>query len=528
MKSIKKLLIPLITIVLVLTTIVNVRAVDFNKARYEIKIQAEVSYKGQNEDQVFQHIFELGKDEYFSEHIFEMRSGTHVKLVSVSVNEGQSVSIDDSFGNDDYRDWIILDKSQGLAFRYDVSGNTGTNPSKLNIQIARRSDAHITANQKTVTYNGTEQTLSGFQIEGLREGHQAKLRNENYGQVSGTNVGDYTLNLNNRVAIIDQKGQDVTMSYNLSYTSGTLTINPADVTITVNNAQKVVGTDDPELSANVQGLIDGETLDYVINREVGEEVGEYEVTAEYDENNNYRVNVVNGILTITPLVIDEDPTEPGDTPVIDEPIENPDIETPITTPEVPVIDETTPIIEVEPAPVLPVIVPTVTVPLAVAPVAAAPVAPIVNNVVPAVQDNVQNTTTNENDDAEPIVEVEDNQTPLAGIGRTWALVNLIASIITVLLGIVVIIMKRKKEEDSEEENEESQTKKRYTWMKFMGAFIAMVSVIVFILTEDMTLPMAMLDKYTVVMIVIALIQCIVLFSHILFKKKEEQEEAKQA
>ena len=87
---------------------------------------------------------------------------------------------------------------------------------------------------------------------------------------------------------------------------------------------------------------------------------------------------------------------------------------------------------------------------------------------------------------------------------------------TVILGIVIIFLKKNMESNQEEG---PTYQKRYTWMKLLGIAIAIISVVIFILTEDIALPMVMLDKYTVVMVVIAIIQFVVFFTHTIVKKK---------
>ena len=100
---------------------------------------------------------------------------------------------------------------------------------------------------------------------------------------------------------------------------------------------------------------------------------------------------------------------------------------------------------------------------------------------------------------EPVEEIEDEETPLASDGaRAWALVNLILTILTI---IAVIAAKNGRS-------------------RLLGAAVGLLSVVVFILTEDMRNPMVMVDKWTIWMAVIALAQLAV----VIFSKKEEKEE----
>ena len=80
---------------------------------------------------------------------------------------------------------------------------------------------------------------------------------------------------------------------------GSLEITPQAVTITVDNASKQVGKEDPEFTGTIDGVIDGDDLHVVYYRTntENEEVGVYEdvLSAHYDENNNnYIVKVIPG------------------------------------------------------------------------------------------------------------------------------------------------------------------------------------------------------------------------------------------
>ncbi len=113
----------------------------------------------------------------------------------------------------------------------------------------------------------------------------------------------------------------------------------------------------------------------------------------------------------------------------------------------------------------------------------------------------------------PEEEINDNETPLAKTEGTWALVNLISTIITVALGLILLISRKKKEEDQDSEevdaNEDPLVKKRGTFTRVVSVIIAILSVIAFLVTEDMTLKMAMVDKWTIMMVVMAVVQVIV-------------------
>ena len=137
-------------------------------------------------------------------------------------------------------------------------------------------------------------------------------------------------------------------------------------------------------------------------------------------------------------------------------------------------------------------------------------------------------------------EIADNDTPLVG-GQTrkWALVNLILTILTVLASILLLIFyfgKRKKALEDEDGNEvrdengdvvlEYKRKKKGFWRVF-SLIPAIVSVIAFILTEDITLPVTLIDRWTLLMVIIALVQLAVAILCKKGKDKNDDDQEKQ-
>lgn len=125
------------------------------------------------------------------------------------------------------------------------------------------------------------------------------------------------------------------------------------------------------------------------------------------------------------------------------------------------------------------------------------------------------------DATEDLLEVEDEDTPLAkGLTEHWALVNLILAIFTALVSVLLIVFYFKgKNDDDDEESEE----KRMGIFRILSLVPALASVALFILTEDMSLPMAMTDKWTLLMAVFALLN--VVFAFLSKKQTEDEEEA---
>ncbi len=116
---------------------------------------------------------------------------------------------------------------------------------------------------------------------------------------------------------------------------------------------------------------------------------------------------------------------------------------------------------------------------------------------------------------------------------SWALVNLICVIITILTALAMLIsfiFKKNEENENEEEkaeNEEEQQEYRRNKAKVLGIIPAVASVIIFILTEDMRNPMVLTDRYTILMIVIVILNLILAILSGNKKEREEEEEEKQ-
>ena len=147
--------------------------------------------------------------------------------------------------------------------------------------------------------------------------------------------------------------------------------------------------------------------------------------------------------------------------------------------------------------------------------------------------------------AEPKKEekVEEEYTPKASPQYYWALVNLICAILTVLFGLLLLISKRHKDEDDDEEDDETkqqtnsddeekeQEKKRGLFTRVLAVLIAIVSVVFFLVTEDLSLPWTWTDQWTIWMVVIGLVQIVVFFVGRKWKNvdnDDEDEEAQQA
>ena len=160
----------------------------------------------------------------------------------------------------------------GTGTEYNVSGIT-----------AHQNGISYTANETTVFYAGSGDSVSLTLSHEDREGYAFNNYSVNAGTLSGEN-GSYTLSM---------PAADVTLTATYKKI----------VTVTANHLSKTYGENDPELTATVTGLDDGETLNYTLSRTAGENVGEYEITVTLGENPDYAVTATNGTFTITPASV---------------------------------------------------------------------------------------------------------------------------------------------------------------------------------------------------------------------------------
>ena len=176
------------------------------------------------------------------------------------------------------------------------------------------------------------------------------------------------------------------------------------------------------------------------------------------------------------------------------------------------------------------------------PVSPPPVTPrYIQQVAPALtpQEEVKKEKTPK---AEPKEEkVEKEKTPKARPEKFWALINLICAIVTVLFGLLLLISKRHKNKDDEEDETKDQTttnedeekeqeKKRGAVTRVLAVLIAILSVVFFLVTEDLSLRWTWTDQWTIWMVVIGLVQIVVFFVGRKWKNvdDDEDEEAQQA
>ena len=163
----------------------------------------------------------------------------------------------------------------------------------------------LTANSKTVKYDGQSHDGSPYSCDalGLLPGH--RVESVDYTCEPQTNVGEYDIELDN-AKIVNADGNDVTDLYQISYNYGKLTINKRSVTLTSESASKVydgMPLTKHEVKVTGDGFADGEGATYNVTGTITN-VGTTDNTFTYTLNEgtkatNYTITKTEGKLTIT-------------------------------------------------------------------------------------------------------------------------------------------------------------------------------------------------------------------------------------
>ena len=106
--------------------------------------------------------------------------------------------------------------------------------------------------------------------------------------------------------------------------------------------------------------------------------------------------------------------------------------------------------------------------------------------------------------------IKESDIPLVEPQGSWAIINLILVILNffIVMGILPIEKKTKNEEYTEDEETDVRGLKRF---KIYGALIFIISIITFVRTENMALPVDLTDKWTIVMLIFSIIEIINIF-----------------
>ncbi len=218
----------------------------------------------------------------------------------------------------------------------------------------------------------------------------------------------------------------------------------------------------------------------------------------------------------TPTPGNPTPTPPVVTPVTPTP--------PVITPIAPATPNVTPAAPVTPVITLAAPTPTPITPT-VTPTAQAALTPVSMPEAEDAEQEEQPEARTLPDEETPLAkaDLEDEEVPLANSDGRWALINFALMNLSIFESLMLLIgyfIQTKKSSEEEEDEKERKLKKKGI-IRIISLPVAIISMIAFFLTENIWLPTQLVDQYTLMMAVIAVIQTIVV---VLSRKEEEVEE----
>src|SRR5207248_10004834 len=104
-------------------------------------------------------------------------------------------------------------------------------------------------------------------------------------------------------------GGAVDPNYTISYVNGTLTINPAALTLKIGSASRRYGGTQPALTYTAAGLVNGDTTASLTRQPTlstaaaNSNAGNYAISIGSAVDPNYTISYVNGTLSINPAAL---------------------------------------------------------------------------------------------------------------------------------------------------------------------------------------------------------------------------------
>ena len=186
----------------------------------------------------------------------------------------------------------------GKASNYDVttvSGQLTMTNTSVDITITAASDSWTYDGKTHKNNNVTVTSGNLFTGDELVATASGSVKD-----VSDTATGNNPVKSGYKIMHGDK---DVTSSYNITTVAGTLTVNRANITVRADNKSRRFDEDEPELTATVIGLAEGDDeslITYTIGRDSGDDVNTYTITPSGDAvQGNYNVAYETGSFQIT-------------------------------------------------------------------------------------------------------------------------------------------------------------------------------------------------------------------------------------
>ncbi len=180
---------------------------------------------------------------------------------------------------------------------YNVFSTNGT-------LIISKATLTVTANDDTKVYGAANPTFtvdySGFQNSDSTNVISGSPSFAVSPAVNG--VGNY--------AIVPSAGTLSAVNYDFAFVNGTLSVTPASLTITANDATRPYGQANPQFTATYSGFVNGDdsnvlsgTLSFNTSATESSPVGEYAISVSGQSSTNYIISYVSGTLTVSKLTL---------------------------------------------------------------------------------------------------------------------------------------------------------------------------------------------------------------------------------
>ena len=191
----------------------------------------------------------------------------------------------------------ITASGDAIQGNYNVTYHPGT----LTITAATRpEDRQLSVTSYEGVYDANEHTIT---VDSVLDGDVVEYSYDG-GETWTTNLNQYKDVTETTIKV---RVTNANYDPNPVELEGTVKITPKPVTVTANSYNKAYGATDPTFTAKVEGTLGTDAVNYILNRETGENVGTYKILAIGDATQgNYSVTYYPGTLTITAATRPED------------------------------------------------------------------------------------------------------------------------------------------------------------------------------------------------------------------------------
>lgn len=222
---------------------------------------------------------------YVEDKVYDQTADATIVALLTNIQTGEDVSVAIQASFDDANagsaktvtiDSITLqgnDKDNYVLPEYEktLQGRIAPRP----ITVTANNVSIVYGSQLNLTYSLSEPLLPGDKLSGSLE-------------IDGKDVGTYTISL----------GTVANPNYSITFVSGRCEITPKELFVFADEQEKEYGDQDPSLTYQTEGLVEGDSLNGSLSRETGEEIGSYQILQGTLNNINYNIIFQQGTFSI--------------------------------------------------------------------------------------------------------------------------------------------------------------------------------------------------------------------------------------